>query len=683
MQGLIIDNFAGGGGASHGIERALGRKIDVAINHDADAVAMHLVNHPETKHYCQSIMSVDPADACTVDGKIRKSSLWWFSPDCKHHSKAKGGKPRDKNIRDLAWVVVHWIERLGAMAADCIMLENVEEFRKWGPLDEDGYPIKEREGEEFNFWVRQIRRHGYKVEWRELVAANYGAPTTRKRLYLIARRDGQPIVWPEATHKPASSKDGVVTKWAEGQGLTLSDLQDMDQWRSAASCIDWSIDCPSIFDRDRPLRPNTLKRIAHGVMRYVVDASDPFIVPVTNSKWGSQTGWSATEPLRTVTTAKGGEYAVVNPGMVPLTHNGGEKRFYGPKTPFPTVTGANRGEIGQIGATLVGVGGRRAQSGPLGVSTPMPTGTAKADTAIATVHLAPHITKFRGGAVGSDAGNPMPTITANGEPKRPAGAQPLALAGATLVQTGYGEREGQDPRSLDPSQPLGTVVASGGKHAAAAALLSQFRGSNKTGSGGDPAGPAKAITAGGQHQAVICAHMEQANTGMVGHLIQSPLSTIVGSGSTQRLVETTLIPEGDLPPHIIERATQTAAFLMVYYGTDQAPDMEQPMPVIRTRGHVAVVTVTIDAVTYVIVDIGMRMLKPRELARAMGLPDDYVLDPVVTKTFKNKRKKTRPLTISEQISKIGNMVCPDVAEALVRANLTSSQIGEEPARNTA
>lgn len=372
--GLVVDNFAGGGGASTGIERAIGRPVDIAVNHDAEAVAMHAINHPETRHHCQSIMSIDPRDACTVDGRVQKVDLAWFSPDCKHHSKAKGGRPREKNIRDLAWVVVHWPERLGENAPDVICLENVEEFRKWGPLDEDGKPIKEREGEEFNLWVRRLKRCGYVVEYRELLACDYGTPQSRNRLYLIARRDRIAIQWPEPTHGPPDHPDVIAGK--------------LKPYRTAAEIIDWSIRCPSIFDRKRELKPNTKRRIAHGVVRYVIDAERPFIVPVTHTQ-NSPRAHDSAAPLRTVTTANGGEFAAVD------------------------------------------------------------------------VEIAPHITKFRSGSIGSAADKPMPTVTANGEPARPAGATPLGIAAATLVQTGYGEREGQAPRTLDVEKPLGTAVAGG------------------------------------------------------------------------------------------------------------------------------------------------------------------------------------------------------------------------------
>lgn len=624
MMGLVVDNFAGGGGASTGIERALGRKIDIAINHDADAVAMHTANHPETKHFCQSIMAIDPRDAVTVDGRVEKVDLAWFSPDCKHHSKAKGGKPREKNIRDLAWVVVHWPERLGANAPDVIFLENVEEFRKWGPLDADGMPIKEREGEEFNLWIRRLKKCGYEVEYRELVASDYGAPTSRKRLYLIARRDGAAIHWPSPTHgKPGSP------------GVESGALKP---WRTAAECIDWTIPCPSIFDRARPLKENTLRRVAAGTMRYVVNAARPFLVPITHS--GDQRIYPIDRPLRTVTTTKGGEYAAVDAGIMPLTHHGSPSRGQGTDVPFPTITAANRGELAHVEAVL-----------------------------------APHVTKFRTGSIGSGADVPMPTVTANGEPARPAGSQPLGVVAATMVQTGYGEREGQAPRALDVDKPLGTVVAGGSKHAAVTAFLSQFyTGENRSGGAkGDPSGQLGAVTAGGAHQAVVCAHMEQANGGprnrnLTGRDIRRPLSTATTTGSQQRVVETTLLEEGDLSPDMMGKANRVAAFLVKYFGTAVGAEVDKPFDTVTTLPRFAVVTVTIDAVTYVIVDIGLRMLTPRELARAMGLPESYILNPEVTKTDKRGRTITRPLTISEQIRMIGNMVCPDVAEALVAAN---------------
>ncbi len=651
MRPLLIDNFAGGGGASTGIERALGRKIDVAINHDAEAIAMHEANHPETRHLIQSIMAVDPLEA-TGGAPV---ALAWFSPDCKHHSKAKGGKPREKNIRDLAWVVPHWAERClkgtpnGRGAIDLIILENVEEFRQWGPLDEAGHPIKERRGEEFDLWVRKLRKLGYKVEWKELRACDYGAPTSRKRLFLIARRDGLPIMWPQPTHgKPGTPE--VESGWRQ-------------PWRTAAECIDWSIPCPSIFDRKRPLKDATHRRIAHGVMRYVVNAQRPFIVATDFVNTRAARTFDPHDPLRTATSQP--SYAAVDAAIVPITHTKGGNQATAPDAPLPTITTAKGGEFAR-----------------------------------ATVTLAPHVTKFRSGSVGSGAGEPMPTVTANGDSARPAGATPLGLVGATLWRARNGERDGQAPRALDPGQPLGTVCAEASGFGLAVAHLEKFNADSRPKSMTDPLStvmatsakhaqvtaflstfytnggkhsvdePTPTVTAEGAHHAVVCAHMEQANTGVVGHAMSEPLSTIVGKGCTQRVVETTMVEADALPPELMARAVKVAAFLVKYYGASdgQAQPADRPMDTITTLPRFAVVTVTIDAVTYVIVDIGMRMLTRRELANAQGFPPGYVLDPI--------GPKGKPLSISSSIRMIGNSVCPDMAEALARANVRAELLDQ-------
>jgi DNA (cytosine-5)-methyltransferase 1 len=569
MIGLVVDNFAGGGGASTGIEAALGRAIDIAINHDPEAVAMHTANHPDTLHYCQSVWRADPREVAAG----RPAALAWFSPDCKHFSKAKGGKPVEKNIRDLAWVVVLWAQRVRPAV---IMLENVEEFRTWGPLAPDGRPDKERAGEEFARWTKALRKEGYKLQWKELRACDYGAPTSRKRFFLIARCDGQPIVWPAPTHgKPGSAEVLAGTRLP---------------WRTAASIIDWSIRPPSIFDRTRPLAENTNRRIAAGVMRYVVNAAAPFIVPVTNSTWNPDRTWSGDEPLRTATTAKGGEFAVVAPSFFPTTHHGAD-RTYGPGDPVRTVTGAHRGEI--------------------------------------------------------------------------------ALAAATMIQTGYGERPGQAPRVPHIDKPLGAAVAGGIKHAPVAAFISHYYTSNTNGGRGEPTKPFKTICTGAQGR-IIAAHMEQANTGMVGHDARRPVSTIVGRGTTQRLVETTLVPADALPPELMQRATLVAAFLVKYYGAAQhGQAADQPLDTVTALPRFAVVTVTIDAATYILVDIGMRMLTPRELARAQGFPDSYVLDAI--------GPNGKPLSKTAQTRMIGNSVNPQLSEALARANLMPAATEREAA----
>lgn len=651
---LIIDNFAGGGGASTGLEAAFGRSVDVAINHDEAAIAVHAANHPDTRHYCQSIYSVDPLDA--TEG--RPVALVWFSPDCKHHSKAKGGKPRDKYIRDLAHVVPHWIERLkkatpgGASAPEVIMLENVEEFRQWGPLDEHNKPIKERRGEEFDLWVRRIRKQGYKVEWRELRACDFGVPTSRKRLFLIARRDGLPIVWPEPTHGKPGSPDVVSGK--------------LLPWRTAAECIDWTLPCPSIFDRKRPLKDATCRRIAAGVMRYVVNSARPFIVPVTNSSWNPGRAWSADEPLRTITTAKGGEMAAVAPvlspyygekpggqvraanaidaplatqtcenrfglvgaSLLPVTHQGGD-RAHAVDEPFRTITGAHRGEIALQSAAMLKLRNNCIGSHPEQPIDVISTGGHHGVVAASLVSVDNTSTRANRSF---DVADPLRTVTASGGG--------YAAVGATLIQTGYGERDGQAPRAIDAEQPLGTVVAGGGKHAAVAAFLAQH-------------------------------NTERGNRANPGQPADKPVSTITGRGTQQQVVQTTLIEAGELPADVMDRAVQVAAFLVKYYGSEvgQYQPVDQPLDTITVKPRFAVVTVTIDAVTFVLVDIGMRMLEPRELARAQGFPESYILDPECWYRTDSGARKFGKLPKTHQIAKIGNSVCPGLAEALARANL--------------
>ena len=303
---MLIDNFAGGGGASTGIELATGRPVDAAINHDPDAILMHQTNHPYTRHYCESVWDVNPWEVT----RGRPVGLAWFSPDCKHFSKAKGSKPVDKNIRGLAWIVLKWA---GTVRPRVIILENVEEFQTWGPVRK-GKPVKSKQGETFRKWKEQLQALGYEIEHRELVAADYGAPTIRKRFFLIARCDGQPIVWPERTHAPRDSEEVRSGKYRP--------------WKSAAEIIDWSLPCPSIFDTRqeikekyglqavRPLAVNTQRRIARGIDKFVLQNKEPFIVQV-NHKGKQFRGQGMEEPLSTVTGKHG--YGIVRPEMVPYT----------------------------------------------------------------------------------------------------------------------------------------------------------------------------------------------------------------------------------------------------------------------------------------------------------------------------------------------------------------------------
>jgi DNA (cytosine-5)-methyltransferase 1 len=460
---FVVDLFAGGGGASTGIFTATGRHPDVAVNHNPAALAVHAVNHPGTRHEVEDVFDVNPR---RVTGG-RPVGLLWMSPDCTHFSKAKGGKPRDKGTRSLAWVAIRWASEVRPRV---IILENVEEFVTWGPLCDAGQPIAHRKGETFAEWLRALQALGYQTEHRTLVAADYGAPTTRKRLFLVARCDGEPIVWPEPTH---------------GRGRARP-------WRTAAEIIDWTIPCPSIFDRARPLAEATLRRIAEGVRRYVLEAPRPFIVS-----------------------------------------------YYG------------------------------ASSSGRGADAPLPTATTR---------------------------------------------DRFGLVVPTLIQTGYGEREGQTPRALDLHRPLGTVVAGGAKHALVAAMLTKHYG------------------------------------GVVGHEVDRAIGTIT-TQDHHALTSATLVPEG------ADRREEVVAFLTKFYGTSTGAQLGLPVPTVTAGGsHLGLVTV--HGERYAIADIGMRMLVPRELFAAQGFPDDYAID---------IEHEGKPLPKTTQIALAGNSVCPPLAEAIVRA----------------
>jgi DNA (cytosine-5)-methyltransferase 1 len=383
---LVVDNFAGGGGASTGISRAIGRSVDVAINHDPLALAMHEANHPETRHYCENILDVDPVQVCGG----RPVGMAWFSPDCTHHSKAKGGKPRKKEIRALAWIVVRWAAKVRPRV---IFLENVEEFQDWGPL-KDSQPIRARKGETFRRWVKQLEALGYVVDWRCLAAHEYGAPTTRRRLFLVARCDGQPVSWPRVTHGP-------------GRGLK--------PYRTAAECLDWSLPCPSIFlSREeakalrviRPLAENTLKRIAAGIQRFVLDDPSPFIVTLSH---GSERfrGQSLEEPLRTITAIK--QHALVSPYLVGIDNkSSGASGAWSAKDQVRTITTENR--FAMVAPTLVQTGyGERAGQAPRCLDLQKPLGTVVAGGCKHAL-VAAFLVKYYGAGIGQACSEPLHTI---------------------------------------------------------------------------------------------------------------------------------------------------------------------------------------------------------------------------------------------------------------------------------
>lgn len=431
MRELIVDNFAGGGGASTGIEMAIGRSVDIAINHDSAAIAMHKANHPTTRHYIEDVWAVDPKEA--TGGQ--PVALAWFSPDCKHFSKAKGGKPVDKNIRGLAWVAVKWAK---AVRPRAIMLENVEEFKTWGPLKEDAegnlYPDPAKKGQTFELFVKALEKLGYAVEFKELKACDYGAPTIRKRFFMIARCDGKKIVWPEPTH-------GDPDKLEARMGL-------LKPWRTAAECIDWSIPCPSIFERKKPLAENTLKRIARGIQRFVIDNPNPFIVQVNHSGATHHYCNEITVPLPTITSKNG--FGVVTPYITRIgqTGFGGDRLSYSLEDPLTTIT--TKAEHCLITPSLIQIGyGEREGQSPrvLDMEKPLGTITAGGNKFALT---AAFISKYYGGfyeGPGSSLTDPVSTLTTKDH---------NALVTSHLIQMNK-NCDGQQA-----TEPVRTIVASPG-----------------------------------------------------------------------------------------------------------------------------------------------------------------------------------------------------------------------------
>lgn len=522
--GLVVDLFAGGGGASTGIEAALEEPVDIAINHDRVALDVHRANHPRTTHLTKDVWKARPLE---VTGG-RPVRLMWASPDCTHHSVAKGGKPLKKNIRALAWVVVRWAQDVGPAV---IFLENVAEFRTWCPLDRAGRPIKRRKGETFRRWVRHLERLGYVVEFRVLDASLYGAPTRRRRLFLVARRDGLPVVWPEPTHGPGR--------------LLL---------RTAAGCIDWSIPCPSIFERKRPLAEKTLWRIAQGLRRFVFESPRPFIVQYHNERGGAAARLSKLEePLGTQTTEN--RFGLVAPSLVKVNHGEREARGEPVSEPISTITATQRGH---------------------------------------------------------------------------------ALVTPTLIQTGYGERDGQAARVPGLLKPLGTMV-NGQKHALVAAWLAKHFGGVV---GQEVPVPASTITAKDHHGLCAATLVKFRGNEENGHPgcapVDEPMPTVTAGGF-----------------HVAE----VRAFLTAYYGDDGTTGQSvlEPLRTITSKHRLGLVT--IEGTEYQIVDIGLRMLEPHELARAQfgRFAEQYDLSAARTK--------------SKKVQLIGDSVCPEVAEALVRANV--------------
>ena len=603
---IVVDFFCGGGGAGTGLEMGLGRTVTVAKNHSPAAISMHTVNHPHAKHFTTDVFEGDPDTEC--GGR----AVGWFhmSPDCTHHSQAAGGQPRKREIRNLSWIGLKWA---GMKQPRVISLENVKQILQWGPLvakrckstgrviklggviaqpgevvpvsEQFLVPDPKRRGQTWAVFVAELQRLGYVVEWRVIKACDFGAPTSRERLFMIARCDDQPIVWPEPTHAKNPAK---------GQ----------QKWRTAAECIDWTIPSKSIFGRKKDLATATLRRVAKGMRKFVLDAANPFIVPIAN--WSGESVQSADEPLRTVTSyPKGGAFSVVSP-------------------------------------VLVGAGGPVYSGKPVAVDQPVGT-----------------------------------LMTQNHR----------AIAAAALVQLGNGDKPGSAPRSADRAQPLGTIMASGGKYAVATAFMAQMNGGfnttaaksieapmttvTNTGSqqqlvtanlvhlrgncdARDLNDPLHTISAGGTHHGLMTAFLERQFGASVGQGLNDPAPTITaGGGGKSSLVELQLSPE------VEAGALRVAAFLISYYGTENVSDTNEPAPTITTRDRLALVTVTIKGTPYVIVDICLRMLQPAELYKAQGFPGDYII---------SHGADGKPFTKTQQVHMCGNSVSPPPMAALVRAN---------------
>lgn len=567
---LVIDLFAGGGGASTGIEQAIGRHVDIAINHDPDAIGMHEVNHPQTRHYRADVWEICPRQA--TDGQA--VGLLHASPDCTHHSQALGGQPRSKEIRSLAWVVHRWA---GIAQPDVITLENVEQMMQWSPLvakrcpdtgrvitldkirDASGkniyrvaepgervprnnqflVPDKKRLGHNWRHFIQGLRDMGYQVQWRVICNADLGCHSTRTRLYLVARRDGLPIVWPEKTH----------AKKPVGQ---------LKPHKPAADCIDWSIPGTSIFGRKKDLAEATMRRIAHGMQKYVLGAKEPFIAP-------------------------------------------------------------------------------------------------------AAAHAA-FITKFNTGSVGVDLREPVPTVTAGGNPVRPGTGTTIGLVSACMVQAGHGEGKGATKRrshgTNDITGPIGTVTASGGGQSLATAFMVQANGGFNATPARDLRDGMSTVTTSGSQQQLAVAHLTTLRRNSTGKALTEPLPVVCAGGEHHGLVHYELGQDDEAG------ALRCAAFLMRYHANGgQWADLRDPMTTITTHDRLALVTVWLKGEPWVIVDITLRMLVPRELYNAQDFPPDYVID---------RTAAGKPLTKTSQVRMAGNSVSPLPMRLIVAANYSEA-----------
>lgn len=685
--GLVVVGFAGGGGSCEGIKQALGFEPHIAMNHNPVAMAMHAVNHQRTLHYPEDIFSVDP--------KISTGGLpvllGWFSPDCRHFSKAKGGTPVKKEIRGLAWVVLRWAL---AVRPRYLMLENVEEFRSWGPLKADKkgnlYPDPAYTGATFRAFIGMLSDGvapdspalaeaceflqididsddarslvaglGYNVDHKELRACDYGAPTIRKRLFVVSRCDGESVIWPDPSHGAPDSADVLA-----GQ---------LQPWRTAAECIDWSIPTRSIMGRKKPLADNTLRRIVKGLKRYVIDCPDPYIVQIGQTGFGGDGRQYATgTPLTTVTSKA--EHLLIEPFAVKCNHTSNRTKYdcfrgqsgrlplqtvtqthgfavaapvvvrqFGNSTgnradaPVGTIMPGGGGKTQLASAVLVGAGGPTYSGKPRSIAAPMATIPTESHTALATVHLI----RFRQGSKGQGVLRQFNTLTTGASTGRPATGVQHAVVAANLIKHYGGNYSGA---GLGMDEPAHTVTQVD-HHSLCTSHLVQLRGTCKDGK--PTRTPAPTLTASGNH----VGHVQAFITKYYG------TATAVSCSDPAHAITTKdrmALAEVQCEPQQLTDEQRYNAWccvrIMDEFGDEH--DANHLFPAPRPQ--------FIQVGEYVVVDICMRMLEPRELYNANGFPRSYIIDKDIDGTRWPK---------SEQVARCGNAVPPPFAEALVRANM--------------
>lgn len=617
---IIVDNFAGGGGASTGIELATGRPVTIAINHDPAAILMHQTNHPYTQHLQASVWDVDPVKVCAG----RPVGLAWFSPDCKHFSKAKGAALVDRNIRGLAWIVLRWA---GTVRPRVIILENVEEFQTWGPVRR-GRPVKKKAGQTFKKWLAQLKDLGYLVDYRELVAADYGAPTIRKRFVLVARCDGQPVRWPKRTHAPIGSEAVRSGK--------------CKPWVSAAKIIDWSIPCPSIFASKkeimeqygvkavRPLADNTLRRAIRGVDKFTIKSGDPFIVP---TGYGERPGQAPRvqdirKPLNTVVGS--GKHNLCEPVMAPFAmecNHSGAGHIRGINEPYGTITAKHTGGVcAPIMAPVTVSNTSNSVGSP--ADQPVHTVTSAGNQMLVEANLLQYHTEqsYENARVQGFRG-PLSTVDASNR---------YAVVTAHLTEY-YG-----NGNPLPLSAPMHTVTAHD-REGLTTAVMQPFHAGGYNGKGNRPDEPVNTVTSSGG-QSLVCSHIVEFKGNDLGQRPSDPLRTATAGGGQFAACFTTVAKYA--PGEQLYHWPEIRALLNKYCGYHLAED---EVLLIWLRGS-----------WYYICDIGLRMLTPKELYAAMGFPVDYIID-------RDYTGKAYPKT--QQVARCGNAVCPPMARAVVAANM--------------